>query len=190
MSATWSGSRRPAVATSRARRAWAAPNQTAATAIPPQAKPGRLRYHSSSPTGTAATPSRRNPPLGTSTRPRETHVPGSGETPSPSEIAKARRDVGPVCAVMMACDRSAAREHHGLVPSSTQPEPCACGTASSRAPGPWAAYTPHVDEASAPTSARSTSGPAWSRIDRASRCGSRVRATVRSTEPSVARTPK
>ena len=55
----------------------APPNHTAATPMPPHAKPGRSRYHPGAPTARAVAPARSSGPESTATRPRATHVPGT-----------------------------------------------------------------------------------------------------------------
>ena len=54
----------------------APPNQTAATPIPPHAKPGRSRYHPGRPTGVAGASSKSTAGARTSASPRDAQAPG------------------------------------------------------------------------------------------------------------------
>ena len=90
--------------------------------MPPQAKPGRVRYQPSSPTGTAGAAAIATGTLVTALSPRACHGWSVTVTSGPaSRTAKSRRVSGPVQAVTRAWVSSPAREHHGLVPVSVQP---------------------------------------------------------------------
>ena len=114
----------------------------------------------------------------TSASPEGTHVPSSTLTPGVGQldgeqssliVADPRRHQG-------VADRTG--ERAPWLASSQRPRPPS-PRAMSRAPGPSAAQTPHVEagEGSCPSSARMAT---------ASRCGSRTRATVRSCAATVA----
>ncbi len=146
--------------------------------MPPQAKPSRLRYQLLSPTGWAAAFSKSTAPLSTALSPRLAQVPGTASTPSwRRSTVNARRSLSPTWAVTTAWSSREASEHQGLRPSRRQATSSL--VAVRRAPGPSAANTPQV-----PLGAGI---PACARMARASRCGSAVRATVRSAAAMVAR---
>ena len=203
-SAIWSGSRPLSAAAASAElksraTATAPPNQQAATPMPPQAKPGRWKYHPGPPTGTALTPSKCTVPLGISRRPRLVHCGVSQETPGacrltakaalppdsvPGVVPAVVPAVDPalppppraICAVTTAPSSWAASEHQGLEPFRTY-APAPSATASSRSPGPSAANTPQAASAAL----RHRWAPAWDRMATASRCGSSTRPAATST---------
>jgi hypothetical protein len=157
--------------------------------MPPQLNPGRVRYQSSAPTGSAGTATKSTGPLGTWVRPVATQAPSCTVTPGAvRSTANNRRRAGTapagvVCAVTRARSSEPASEHQGFVPSNCQP--AAPRVALTRCPEPSAANTPQLAELAAAGAAS-----AWARIARASVCASSTRAAVRSAAATVARASK
>ena len=161
------------------RDATAPPNQTAATPMPPHAKPGRSRYHPGAPTASRRPRRTRRGPESTSVSPRATHVPATAVTPGSSQVDGEQLRAPP----------PTRRADQGVVEHAGRASTTACARRGRyrRPSSSPAAARPAPRRRTRPTCGRPAGPRPPARGCRASRCGSSTRATVRSAAATLAR---